>query len=362
MTRSPSQNGPDDTPVDYDTDDTPVDYDTDDTPVGHDTDDDSLRTDGAGGAGGTAETSRAVTGTGGVPAPSAGPLDRLSAAVGRRLLTLIVGLTVLFLIGPVLLTFGASFFENWTGLAPSGSLTLTHWKQALGLTETVGASRGLGTWIVGVPFTGLAVRVPASIAFSMLLALGGVFVNLLVGVPIAYAVTRYDFYGRDLLNTVAVLPIVPGIVLGIAFLRTYPNLPSAIALVIGYSLLKAPYMVLAVQSSFESMDLRQLEESARSLGASWPRTFLSVILPNAKRGIVSGSIICWTLAAAEFNFSYIVYSRGPKPFSLFLFENISNNPFQRAAAAVSIYFLLVAAVTALLRATGERGFSTGGVR
>jgi putative spermidine/putrescine transport system permease protein len=344
VTPSPSQNGPDD------------------TLVGHDTADDSLRTDGAGGAGGTAETSRAVTGTGGVPAPSAGPLDRLSAAVGRRLLTLIVGLTVLFLIGPVLLTFGASFFENWTGLAPSGSLTLTHWKQALGLTETVGASRGLGTWIVDVPFTGLAVRVPASIAFSMLLALGGVFVNLLVGVPIAYAVTRYDFYGRDLLNTVAVLPIVPGIVLGIAFLRTYPNLPSAIALVIGYSLLKAPYMVLAVQSSFESMDLRQLEESARSLGASWPRTFLSVILPNAKRGIVSGSIICWTLAAAEFNFSYIVYSRGPKPFSLFLFENISNNPFQRAAAAVSIYFLLVAAVTALLRATGERGFSTGGVR
>jgi putative spermidine/putrescine transport system permease protein len=189
-----------------------------------------------------------------------------------------------------------------------------------------------------------------------------VFVNLLVGVPIAYAVTRYDFYGRGWMNTFAVLPIVPGIILGIAFLKTYPNVPSAMALIIGYSLLKAPYMVLAVQSSFESMDLRQLEESARSLGASWPRTFLSVVVPNAKRGIISGSIICWTLAAAEFNFSYIVYSSGPKPFSLFLFENISNNPFLRAAAAISVYFLIVAVVTALLQRVGESGFSVGGVR
>ena len=299
---------------------------------------------------------------GGVPAATNGPLDRLSANVGRRLLLIVLGVTLLFLIGPVLLTFVASFFQNWTGLAPSGPLTTIHWEQALGLTETVGASRGLGTWLVDVPGTGLAVRVPASIAFSMLLALAGVGINLVVGIPIAYAVTRYDFYGRDWLNTVAVLPIVPGIVLGIAFLRTYPNLPSAVALIIGYSLLKAPYMVLSVQSSFESMDLRRLEETARSLGASWPRTLATVILPNAKRGIISGSVVCWTLAAAEFNFSYIVYSRGPKPFSLFLFENISNNPFQRAAAAVSVYFLIVALVTALLRATGERGFSAGGVQ
>ncbi len=299
---------------------------------------------------------------GDVPSASNGLLDRFSVVFGRRFLVGVLAVTLVFLIGPVLLTFVASFFQSWTGIAPSGSLTLIHWEQALGLVETVGASRGLGTWVVDVPGTGLAVRLPASIAFSMLLALAGVGINLLVGIPIAYAVTRYDFYGRDLLNAVAVLPIVPGIILGIAFLRTYPNLPSAAALVIGYSLLKTPYMVLAVQSSFESMELRQLEESARSLGASWPRTFLTVLVPNAKRGIVSGSIICWTLAAAEFNFSYIVYSRGPKPFSLFLFENISNNPFQRAAAAVSIYFLIVALVTALLRATGERGFSTGGVR
>ncbi|PSP54283.1 sulfate ABC transporter permease [Halobacteriales archaeon QH_7_68_42] len=277
---------------------------------------------------------------GAVPTRDPGGLSRLATALGRPLVVGTVLVTVVFLILPVLATFAASFAHEWAGVLPTfvrdgEALTLVNWRQALGLTQTdLGAQRGLGGF-----WTVLGIPIPVTIGFSMLLALGGVVINLLVGVPIAYAVTRY-----------------------VAFLKTYSNLPSAVGLMIGYSLLKAPYMVLAVQSSFESMDLRQLEESARSLGASWPRTFLTVVVPNAKTGIVAGAIVCWTLAAAEFNFSYIVYSSGSKPFSLFLFENISNNPFLQAAAAISIYFAIVVVVTALLQAVGQRGFALGGVR
>jgi putative spermidine/putrescine transport system permease protein len=301
------------------------------------------------------------TRTGGVPERDPGRLGRLSAAFGRRIVTALIAVTVLFLITPVLVTVGASFAGEWTGVFPTGFFTLEHWRHVLGFADVAGAERALGTvqfqvgtYTVTIPFR--------SLFFSLLIALGGVFINLLVGVPIAYAVTRYDFFGRGWVNTFAVLPIVPGVILGIAFLRTYPNLPSAIALVIGYSLLKVPYMVLAVQSSFEAMDLRQLEESARSLGASWPRTFFTVIIPNAKTGVIAGSIVCWTLAAAEFNFTYMVYSRGPRPFSIFLYNNITNSPILQTAAAVSIYFLIVAGVTVLLQATGQRGFSVGGGR
>jgi putative spermidine/putrescine transport system permease protein len=304
-----------------------------------------------------------------VPERDPGQLGRLAARFGRPLVIGTVLTTVVFLIVPVLATFAASFAYDWTGVLPTfvqeGELfTLTNWEQALGLGEqSLGAQRGLGGRVTfTVTELGLTLWFPITLAFSMGLALGGVVINLIVGIPIAYAVTRYDFYGRGWLNTFAVLPIVPGIILGVAFLKTYTDLPSAVGLMIGYSLLKAPYMVLAVQSSFESMDLRQMEESARSLGASWPRTFFTVILPNAKTGIISGAIICWTLAAAEFNFSYIVYSSGPKPFSLFLFENISNNPFLRASAAISIYFAIVVVVTALLQALGQRGFELGGAR
>ncbi len=263
----------------------------------------------------------------------------LSARFGRPFVTLVLALTLLFLAFPVVMTFVSSFASDWFGVLPTGFVTLGNWEDVI-----------LGTGV------GADVAVGSSLAYSTGLALAGVVINLIVGVPIAYAVARYEFWGRDWVNVVAILPLAPGIILGIAFLRTYPDLStSGIALVIGYSLLKAPYMVMAVQSSFQSMDLQQIEESARSLGASWPRTFLTVIVPNARTGIIAGSIISWTLAAAEFNFSYIVYSRGTPPLAIFLFNNITNASFLNAAAAVSVFFLLIALVTITLQIIGNRG-------
>ncbi|MFB6068443.1 MAG: ABC transporter permease [Halobacterium sp.] len=276
-----------------------------------------------------------MAGADGFEAPS------VSARFGRPVVTAVLASTVLFLLVPVVLTFVSSFAADWSGVLPTGFFTAENWR-AVVLGNDVGADVSLGS----------------SLFYSVGLALGGVVINLVAGVPIAYAVARYDFPGRDWVNVFAILPLAPGIILGIAFLRTYPRLStSGVALVVGYSLLKAPYMVMAVQSSFESMDLRRIEESARSLGASWPRTFLTVIVPNARTGIVAGSIISWTLAAAEFNFSYIVYSKGTPPLSLFLFKNITNSSFLNAAAAVSVFFLLIAGVTIALQLVGHR--STG---
>lgn len=273
--------------------------------------------------------------------PSHG-LGSLSAAFGRPIVAAVTIFAVLFLTVPIAFTFVASFAESATGVLPTGFVTVEHWETALGLGD-IGARRGIGS----------------GLWFSVLLATGGMVINLFVGVPIAYALTRYDFPGREWLNAFAILPLVPGIILGIAFLRTYPqNAGSAFGLVVGYALLKSPYMVLTVQSTFQSMDLRQLEESARSLGASWPRAFLTVIVPNAKSGILAGSVITWTLAAAEFNFTYMVYTRGPRPFSLFLYENISRAPFLQSAAAISIYFLIVTAAIFALQIVGRRGFTT----
>ena len=290
------------------------------------TDDDAVRTDG-----GSVTAGRGFT------------RANLRNAVGRSVNKLVLAIVVLFLGGPIILTLVASFADTWQGVLPSGFVTLRHWSTALGIGETVGVQRGVGE----------------GLAFSVMLATGGMLLNIIIGVPVAYALTRYDFYLRDWLNAFAILPLVPGIILGVAFLRTYPEQSgTALTLIIGYSLLKSPWLILTVQSTFQSMDLRQLEESARSLGASWPRAFLRVIVPNAQNGILAGAIITWTLAAAEFNFTYIVYTRGPRPFAIFLFNNINNATFLQAAAAVSIYFLIVAGAIVVLQIAGNKGFST----
>lgn len=265
----------------------------------------------------------------------------VSAAIGRPFMLAVVGLVLLFLMVPIFMTFISSFASSATGLLPTGFVTFEHWLKVLGVGDFGAGGLDAGIW------------------FSLLLATGGMILNIIIGVPIAYALTRYDFFARDWLNAFAILPLVPGVILGIAFLRTYPDhAGSAFGLIVGYALLKSPYMVLTVQSSFQSMDLQQLEESARSLGASWPRSFLTVIVPNAKDGVIAGSIITWTLAAAEFNFTYMVYTRGPQPFALFLYQNISRAPFLQSAAAISIYFLVVIAAIMVLQLAGRKGFST----
>mgnify|MGYP000380352622 CR=1 FL=1 len=283
-----------------------------------------------------------------------------SRRFGRSLVTATLLLVVGFLIVPVLLTFVGSFAGEWSGLFPSGFVTLQNWREVLGLAETIGSQRSMG-WETLVSVGDFTLAVPSELIFSVGLALGGVLINLLVGVPIAYAIARYDFRGDEWVDAISVLPLVPGVILGVAFLRAYPELSgTSFGLIVGYSLLKAPFMVMAVRSEFESMPLRRLEESARSLGASWPRTFLTVIVPNARSGIVSGAIICWTLAAAEFNFSYIVWAKGTQPLALFLQRHISNSSFTKAAAAVSMFFCIIVAITVLLQQVGSRGFDTRG--
>jgi putative spermidine/putrescine transport system permease protein len=280
----------------------------------------------------------------------------LSARFGRPLVAGVLLLVVSVLVLPVVVTFVSSFARAWTGVLPSGFVTTAHWEQVLGLSQVQDAadySLRLDAFLTTFLRDPIGAFGRSPLFRSLWLALGGVLVNLVAGVPVAYAVARYDFPGKEWLNAFAVLPLAPGVVLGVAFLRAYPDLAATdFGLIVGYSLLKAPYMVMAVQSSFESMPLRQLEESARSLGASWLRTFLTVLVPNARTGIVSGSIICWSLAAAEFNFSYIVFSKGTRPLALFLKANISNSSFLTTAAAVSVFFLLVAAVTAALQLLG----------
>ncbi|MEY7848880.1 ABC transporter permease [Natrarchaeobius sp. A-rgal3] len=265
-----------------------------------------------------------------------------STRFGRPLVVAVVALTIAVLVVPIVTTVVFSFAETATGLVPRGFVTLDHWRHVLGLGDY-----------------GVRTNAVPGLAFSLAVATGGMVLNVLVGVPIAYALSRYDFVAHDWVNTLAILPLVPGVILGIAFLRTYPSYRgSALVLVVGYCLLKSPYMVLTVQSSFQSMDLVRLEESARSLGASWPRAFLTVIVPQAKDGILAGCIITWTLAAAEFNFTYMVHTGDPEPFSMFLFRNISNAPYLQSAAAISIYFCIVVCAIVALQLLGNHGFTT----
>ena len=138
-------------------------------------------------------------------------------------------------------------------------------------------------------------------------------IGLLFAVPMGYALSRYRFPGRMLVDTIVDLPIVlPPLVMGLSlliFFRTAPGLwmesagltfvyhPSGI--VLAQFLVAAPFGMRAIKAAFDSIDRRQ-EHVALTLGCTRGRAFWRVAIPNARGGILAGAILIWARAFGVF--------------------------------------------------------------
>jgi ABC-type spermidine/putrescine transport system permease subunit I len=78
-----------------------------------------------------------------------------------------------------------------------------------------------------------------------------------------------------------------------------PLLYNEAAVVIGLANVFVPFMVLPLMASIERIS-PTLEEAARNLGASWSQTFLRVILPLSRPGLISGCLLVYSAAISAF--------------------------------------------------------------
>ena len=87
--------------------------------------------------------------------------------------------------------------------------------------------------------------------------------------------------------------------LGAFAIAPLPLLYNETAVVIGLANVFVPFMVLPLMASIERIS-PTLEEAARNLGASWPQTFLRVILPLSRPGLISGCLLVYSAAISAF--------------------------------------------------------------
>ena len=152
-------------------------------------------------------------------------------------------------------------------------------------------------------------------------------ISFVVGVALAWTLARLSFFGKNLLSTLVMLPMVlPPTVLGYYLLvvigRNGPigrlledmfgiNLIFTWeAAVIASSLVSIPLLVRAAQAAFEGVD-RNLENAARTLGRSEMEVFFTVTLPLAWRGIAAGTALAFTRALGEFGATLMVAGNIP---------------------------------------------------
>jgi molybdate transport system permease protein len=166
-----------------------------------------------------------------------------------------------------------------------------------------------------------------AIRLSLKVALWATFGSLPFGLFVAYALARWDFPGKLVLDGIVHLPLVmPPVVTGYLLLlafgkRGFLGAPLAEYLGIVFSfrwtgaalacgVMAFPLLVRAVRISFEAVD-RRLEEAAGTLGAARFWVFLTVTLPLALPGVLAGMVLAYAKALGEFGATITFVSNIP---------------------------------------------------
>lgn len=187
-----------------------------------------------------------------------------------------------------------------------------------------------------------------SFATSMFLAVGGTLAALALGVPAAYALSRYRLPLGGTVRTLVSLPIiVPGLIVGLALLR-YVVVPYGVGMTLtlfcAHTALVLPYAVRVVSASLQNLR-SDIEEAAVLLGSSRAGAFFRVVLPNIRGGILAAFILGFVTSFNQVPLSLFLSAPGVRtlPVDMLSYMEITYDPSVAALSSL-LAFLSIAIV------------------
>ena len=205
------------------------------------------------------------------------------------------------------------------------------------------------------PTTFLESMVRSEVANAFILSLITATISTLLvaifGIPLAYFLARIHFKGKFLVRLIVIVPLVlpplasgalllgifgPHSMLGKAFPLEFTQ--SILGVIIAQSYVASPFMILASQASFESVD-ESYEKVARILGKNRLETFLHVTLPLAKTGILVGFIMAWVRSVGELG-ATMMMAYNPHTISIQVFEDNAVGGLSNALPTILLVIVL----------------------
>jgi putative spermidine/putrescine transport system permease protein len=213
-----------------------------------------------------------------------------------------------------------------------------------GITENyfVGVRSGLTLRWIGEVWELYARTVYLSIG----IALACLAVTLALGVPAAYVLARSQNRWTRAFEELLVLPVaVPGLATALALILLYGQIREFRAswtfILVGHVLFTLPFMVRSVVAVMAAIDLRTLEDAAASLGASFRQRFFQVILPNARPGILAGSLMVVTLSMGEFNITWMLHTPLTQTLPVGLADSYASMRLEIGSAYTVVFFFMI---------------------
>ncbi|MCL1630039.1 molybdate ABC transporter permease subunit [Roseibaca sp. V10] len=204
-----------------------------------------------------------------------------------------------------------------------------------------------------------------AVALSLRVSFWATLVSLPLGIAVAYALARWSFPGKQLVNGIVHLPLIlPPVVTGYVLLLTLGTQGPVGGILADWGIVLAfrwtgaavaaavmafPLMVRAIRLSIEAIDPK-LEQASATLGAPPVWVFLTVTLPMALPGIIAGTILAFAKAMGEFGATITFVSNIPGqtrtiPSAIYAFLQV---PGGEGAAMKLVIVSVVVAMGALL--------------
>lgn len=186
-----------------------------------------------------------------------------------------------------------------------------------------------------------------AISRSVTVALAATAIALILGSLAAAAIARYDFFGRDAVSLLFVLPIaLPGIVTGIALNNVFTNFLGELTLftiIVGH----ATFCIVVVFNNVAARYRRlgsSLEEASMDLGANRFTTFRLVTFPLIRSALVAGGLLSFALSFDEIIVTTFTAGAGQNTLPIWIFQNLfrpNQAPIVNVVAAALILVSII---------------------
>ncbi|MGH6810693.1 MAG: ABC transporter permease [Ensifer adhaerens] len=188
-------------------------------------------------------------------------------------------------------------------------------------------------------------------------SLAGV-IDVVIGGAIAYLVLRTKVVGRRWLDWAATAALaIPGVVLGIGYLRTFYGItlldgtPLAtlwVMVVLALAIRRLPYALRACYAALQQVS-ESLEEAAENLGATKQRTIRRIVLPLMTGGLLAGFVTSFSTAAVELSATLmLIQSNSDAPIAYGLYVFMQSPAGRGPGAALGVIAVIMVALCTLL--------------
>lgn len=242
---------------------------------------------------------------------------------------------IVFLMLPIVITVATSFTSSAVYTLPPPEWSF-RWYKSL--------ERRSGLW--------------DAVQLSLNLALVSTGISMVLGTMAAIAVARGEFRGKQAIATFTVSPLMmPGLVVGVAMLQFFREIGLRDAywsLLLAHVVITLPFVMRTLLASMSAFDF-SLIDAARTLGMSYPRAILKVLIPNLAPAYLTGGLFAFLASMDNYPISIFLTDARNKTLPIKMLQYLEEQPDPSLAAMSS--GLIMMAIVVLVVASRTVGLN-----